>query len=51
MTDEDAEIIYKEMLEMFGNDMPNSEQEPIRFAKYLTLYKFYKERNIRTEEE
>lgn len=44
MTDEEATKIYEDMKEYFKKDMPNPEQEPIRFAYYMKLYKFYKER-------
>jgi LEA14-like dessication related protein len=44
MTDEESAEIYEKMKAMFKQDMPNPEQEPIRFAYYMKLYKFYTER-------
>ena len=43
MTDEEVLQKYNEMLEYFGA-LPNPEQEPIRFAYYVRLYRYYKER-------
>ena len=44
MTEEELEKIITEMQEMFGENFPNPEQEPVRFKTYVTWYKFYKER-------
>lgn len=44
MSDEELETTINEMLEMFG-ELPNPEQEPKRFAYYVKIYKFYKERD------
>lgn len=41
MTDEEVLKIYEEMLEIFGDDLPNPEQEPIRFAHFVKVYKHY----------
>jgi hypothetical protein len=41
MSNEELEKIYKEMVEIFGDNLPNPEQEPIRFAYYVKLYKYY----------
>jgi hypothetical protein len=45
MTNEEIEIAYNEMVEMWGDKLPNPEQEPIRFAYYVRMYKYYKEKN------
>lgn len=44
MTDEEATKIYENMKEYFTKDMPNPEQEPIRFSHYMKLFKFYMDR-------
>lgn len=41
MTDEEVLKIYEEMLKIFGDDLPNPEQEPIRFAHFVKVYKHY----------
>jgi hypothetical protein len=41
MSSEELEKIYDEMVEIFGDNLPNPEQEPIRFAYYVKLYKYY----------
>lgn len=41
MTDEEVLKIYEKMLEIFGDDLPNPEQEPIRFAHFVKVYKHY----------
>jgi hypothetical protein len=38
---QEIETIIKEMTEFFGK-LPNPEQEPIRFAYYVKLWKYYK---------
>jgi hypothetical protein len=43
MTDDEVLKMYNEMLEYFGT-LPNPEQEPRRFAYYVKLYRYYKER-------
>lgn len=35
-----AEEIRNDMIEMFGDNLPNIENEPLRFTYYLKLY-FY----------
>lgn len=42
MNEEDYQKIYDEMLEMFGEKLPNIEQEPMRFRYYYKLYKLEK---------
>jgi hypothetical protein len=41
MTDEEAINHYNRMVEIWGYKLPNLEQEPIRFAYYVKLYKLY----------
>ena len=40
MTDEEILYHYNRMVEIYG-DLPNPEHEPIRFAYYVKLYKYY----------
>jgi hypothetical protein len=42
MTDAEIQRIFKEMVEMFGDDLPNPEQEPVRFRYYIKLYNYEK---------
>ena len=44
MTDQQIIDMYNEMEKMFGT-LPNPEHEPIRFAYYVKLYRFCKERS------
>jgi len=39
----DQEILYhlNRMIEIYGDDLPNPEQEPKRFAYYVKLYRKY----------
>ena len=41
MSSEELEKIYNHMVEIFGEHLPNPEQEPMRFAYYVKLYKYY----------
>jgi len=41
MEPKEIEKIYNEMVEIFGDSLPNPEQEPVRFAYYVKLYKYY----------
>ena len=43
MTDDEVMKMYEEMLEYFGQ-LPHPEHEPIRFAYYVKLFRYYKER-------
>ena len=43
MSDEEVLKMYDDMVEHFG-ELPNPDHEPIRFAYYVRLYKYYKER-------
>jgi hypothetical protein len=45
MTDEEVLRAYDEMLKEWNGNLPNPIQEPIRFAHYVKMYKFYKERD------
>ena len=45
MTSEEIEKAYNEMVEMWGDKLPNPEQEPIRFAYYVRMYRYLKEKN------
>lgn len=41
---DEAHIIrlYEEMVKEFGDSLPNLEQEPLRFAYYVRLFKYIK---------
>jgi hypothetical protein len=41
MTDEDALMQYERMKEIFGDSLPDPEHEPIRFAHFVKMYKYY----------
>lgn len=45
MTEKEILDTYKEMQDHFGDDLPNFEQEPIRFAYYVKLFKYTKDKN------
>jgi hypothetical protein len=44
ISDQDLEKLIADMKQMFG-DLPHPEHEPKRFAYYIKLYKYYKERS------
>lgn len=44
MTDEEVKIVVEEMERMFGK-LPDPLHEPIQFAHYVKLYRYYVERN------
>ena len=44
ITDDQLERLIVDMEKTLG-PLPNPEQEPIRFAYYLKLYKYYKEKS------
>jgi hypothetical protein len=46
VTEEELIKVVEEMEEMFGDSLPSPEHEPIRFAYYVKLYKFYKIRQF-----
>lgn len=39
MTEYQAELIYNDLVQLFGNRLPNFEREPRRFAYYVKIYK------------
>lgn len=41
MSDEEVIRHYENMKEVFKNDLPNPEHEPLRFAYYVKLYKYF----------
>ena len=45
MTNEEIEVAYNEMVQMWGDKLPNPEHEPIRFGYYVRLYRYIKEKN------
>jgi hypothetical protein len=44
MTEEEVKIVVEEMERMLGT-LPDPIHEPIRFAHYVKLYRYYIERN------
>ena len=44
MTDEEVKIVVEEMESMFGK-LPDPLHEPMQFAHYVKLYRYYVERN------
>jgi hypothetical protein len=44
MTDEEVLAKYNDMVEFFGDKLPNFEHHPNQFANCVKLYNFYKER-------
>ena len=32
---------YERLVEMYGDELPNPEHEPLRFAYFVKLYKYY----------
>jgi hypothetical protein len=45
MTSEELEKIGQELVEMYGDNLPNHLHEPIRFAYYVKLYRYVKEKD------
>ena len=45
MTEEEIKLAYEEMVEQWGDKLPNYEHEPIRFAYYVRMYKHMKALN------
>ncbi len=41
MTEAELQEKYNRMVEIFGNKLPDPEQEPIRFSYYVKLFKYY----------
>ncbi len=44
MTEQEILDFYTELVDHYGDNLANFEQEPIRFAYQVKLYKYYKER-------
>lgn len=44
MTDEEVLNFYNELVEYYGDELPNFEHEPRRFAYFVNLYRYYKSR-------
>ena len=42
MTNEELINHYNRMVEIWGDNLPNIDQEPIRFAYYVKLYRMYR---------
>lgn len=45
MTDQEISLALEEMQTMFG-ELPNPDHEPIQFANFVTLYKYYKQKDL-----
>ena len=41
MTNEELIHHYNRMVEIWGDDLPSPEHEPVRFVHYVKLYKYY----------
>ena len=39
MSDQEVLAMYEDMKRIYGENLPNPDQEPIRFAYYVRLYK------------
>jgi hypothetical protein len=44
MSDEQVLKMYEELLEYYGDNLPNPEHYPIQFAQCVKLWKYYKGR-------
>lgn len=44
MTDAEALKMYEELVEWYGDKLPNPDHHPIQFAHCVKLFKYYKER-------
>ena len=40
MTDEQAQRVLDEMVDLWGDKLPNPDHEPIRFHYYMKLFKY-----------
>jgi len=49
MNDDEVLEHYERMKEIFGDDLPDPEHEPIRFAYYVKIYKYYHPKEEVTE--
>ena len=50
MTDEEAIAKYEELSKYFNHNLPSLEHEPIRFAYYVKLFKYYNTVSTETTE-
>ena len=41
MTNDEIMNVWNEMVKIYGDKLPNPEQQPIQFAYFLKLYNFY----------
>ena len=41
MTTDEAQKVFDHMVEIFGDSLPNMEQEPLRFEYYVKMYQYY----------
>lgn len=48
MSDEEVLAFYNELVEHYGDKLPNFEHQPKQFMQYVKMYRYYKER--RTQE-
>jgi hypothetical protein len=39
MTEQQAEQIHEDLIQLFGDRLPNYEREPRRFGYYIQIYK------------
>jgi len=44
MTNEELETFTKELIEHYGDNLPNPDHEPLRFAYYIKLFMHVKVR-------
>jgi hypothetical protein len=44
MTEKEIIEMYEEMLKEWNGNLPNPEHEPIQFAYYVKLHKYYKQK-------
>lgn len=46
MTDNEMLETYEKMREIYGDALPDPEQEPVRFAYYVKIYNHYHSKEI-----
>ena len=46
MTDQEALDMYEEMKKVYGNALPHPDHQPILFAYYVKLYKYYHHQKV-----
>ena len=44
MTDEEVLAFYNELVEHYGDALPNFEHEPKQFMQCVKMYRYYKQR-------